>query len=264
MRRTNDRHILRLYISDYSPRDTSSARLHAACDPVPRRSSDSFGMHSDRVATMMNTPQRNLHDYLAFKTLVKRAHEHGIAVILDDVYNHLGPSDLDLWQFDDWSEHCRGGIYFYNDDRASTPWGETRPDYGRGEVRQYLLDNALMWFEEYHVCHLHEGRKVIALHRWDKGGPADYVGIVANFFHEAQDGYIVGFPASGTWKLRFNSDWNGYSDDFSNHPSCDVLAEAGDYDGFSWHEAFSMARTCRKFATGNGGSNEYDHASAGR
>jgi len=88
---------------------------------------------------------------LAFKRFVTRAHEHHIAVILDVVYNHLGPSDLDLWQFDGWSENNRGGIYFYNDDRAHTPWGDTRPDYGRGEVRQYLLDNARMWLEEYHV-----------------------------------------------------------------------------------------------------------------
>jgi 1,4-alpha-glucan branching enzyme len=88
---------------------------------------------------------------LAFKRFVKRAHNHGIAVILDVVYNHLGPSDLDLWQFDGWSENNLGGIYFYNDDRAKTPWGDTRPDYGRGEVRQFILDNVTMWLEEYHV-----------------------------------------------------------------------------------------------------------------
>jgi 1,4-alpha-glucan branching enzyme len=87
----------------------------------------------------------------AFKRFVKAAHEHGIAVIVDVVYNHFGPSDLDLWQFDGWSENEKGGIYFYEDRRSGTPWGETRPDYGRGEVRQYLCDNALMWFEEYHV-----------------------------------------------------------------------------------------------------------------
>ncbi|MCL4304138.1 MAG: alpha amylase C-terminal domain-containing protein, partial [Anaerolineae bacterium] len=60
-------------------------------------------------------------------------------------------TDMDLWQFDGWSENDKGGIYFYNDHRSQTPWGDTRPDYGRGEVRQYLRDNALMWFEEYHV-----------------------------------------------------------------------------------------------------------------
>jgi 1,4-alpha-glucan branching enzyme len=87
----------------------------------------------------------------ALKRFVKAAHEQGIAVIVDVVYNHLGPSDLDMWQFDGWSENEKGGIYFYQDRRSNTPWGETRPDYGRDEVRRYLRDNALMWFEEYHA-----------------------------------------------------------------------------------------------------------------
>lgn len=87
----------------------------------------------------------------AFKAFVKAAHEHGIAVILDVVYNHFGPSDLDLWRFDGWSEGDGGGIYFYNDHRGQTPWGHTRPDYGRGEVRQYIRDNALMWFHEFKI-----------------------------------------------------------------------------------------------------------------
>ncbi|WP_165749251.1 alpha-amylase family glycosyl hydrolase [Cellulophaga sp. Z1A5H] len=84
-----------------------------------------------------------------FARLIKAAHEKGIAVIIDVVYNHLGPSDVDLWQFDGWGENDKGGIYFYNDHRSQTPWGDTRPDYGRPEVRQYLRDNALMWIEKY-------------------------------------------------------------------------------------------------------------------
>jgi 1,4-alpha-glucan branching enzyme len=87
----------------------------------------------------------------AFKQFVQAAHAQGMALILDVVYNHLGPSDLDLWQFDGWSENNGGGIYFYNDWRSQTPWAATRPDYGRGEVRQYLRDNALMWLEEHRV-----------------------------------------------------------------------------------------------------------------
>ncbi|MCE0485003.1 MAG: alpha amylase C-terminal domain-containing protein [Methylacidiphilales bacterium] len=85
------------------------------------------------------------------KRLIDAAHAQGIGVILDIVYNHFGPDDLDLWQYDGWSENNRGGIYFYNDQRAWTPWGENRPDYGRGEVRQYIRDNALLWLEEFHV-----------------------------------------------------------------------------------------------------------------
>ena len=87
----------------------------------------------------------------AFKTLIKTAHSRGFAVILDVVYNHFGPSDLDLWQFDGWGENGKGGIYFYNDDRSSTPWGDTRPDYGREEVRRFIHDNAMMWLRDYHV-----------------------------------------------------------------------------------------------------------------
>ncbi len=87
----------------------------------------------------------------ALKDLVKQAHRRGLAVIVDVVYNHFGPSDLDLWQFDGWSENGKGGIYFYNDDRSSTPWGDTRPDYGRDEVRRFIHDNAMMWFYDFHV-----------------------------------------------------------------------------------------------------------------
>jgi 1,4-alpha-glucan branching enzyme len=89
------------------------------------------------------------HQFLEF---VKAAHRRGIGVILDVVYNHLGPDkNLDLWQFDGWNQDGHGGIYFYNDWRAETPWGATRPDYGRLEVRQYIADNVRMWMRD---CHL--------------------------------------------------------------------------------------------------------------
>lgn len=87
----------------------------------------------------------------ALKNFVKRLHQEGIAVLLDVVYNHFGPGDLHLWRFDGWSEHDGGGIYFYNDWRGNTPWGHNRPDYGRGEVRQFIYDNVKMWMEEYHM-----------------------------------------------------------------------------------------------------------------
>ena len=85
----------------------------------------------------------------ALKDLVRAAHDRGIAVIFDVVYNHFGPSDLHLWRFDGWSENGKGGIYFYNDRRCQTPWGDTRPDYGRAEVVAFLQDNARQWLEEF-------------------------------------------------------------------------------------------------------------------
>jgi 1,4-alpha-glucan branching enzyme len=85
------------------------------------------------------------------KALVRDAHAAGIAVFLDVVYNHLGPSDLDIWQFDGWAESGKGGIYFYEDERSTTPWGDTRPDYGRSEVRAFLRDSAIQWLDEFRV-----------------------------------------------------------------------------------------------------------------
>jgi 1,4-alpha-glucan branching enzyme len=95
--------------------------------------------------------ETNYGGAIGLKQFVKAAHAAGIGVVLDVVYNHFGPTDLDLWQFDGWSENGKGGIYFYNDWRAETPWGETRPDYGRSEVRQFIRDNAMMWLEDYRV-----------------------------------------------------------------------------------------------------------------
>ena len=80
---------------------------------------------------------------------VKACHEKGIGVILDVVYNHFF-LETDLWQYDGWSENDRGGIYFYNDERGDTPWGG-RPDYGRPEVRQFILDNVTMWMAEFKI-----------------------------------------------------------------------------------------------------------------
>lgn len=87
-----------------------------------------------------------------FKNFVKKAHEFGIAIILDVVYNHFGEKELDysLRRFDGWKQNDGDGIYFYNDTRVQTSFGP-RPDYGRSEVRQYIRDNALMWLEEYQI-----------------------------------------------------------------------------------------------------------------
>ena len=381
---------------------------------------------------------------------VKAAHAQGIAVIMDVVYNHFGPGDLDLWRFDGWTDADHdGGIYFYDNARAHTDWGDTRPDYGRPEVRQYLRDNALFWLNKYridglrmdsvvnvrsvagrdlpdgwsllqsindairasqawkitvaedlqnnewitkdtgaggagfgsqwdagfvhpirssviasndadrdlyavrdalshrfngdavqrviyteshdevanghervpeeiwpgnagswfsrkrstlaaalvftapgvpmifqgqefledeyfrdedpldwsklgtyagihllyrdlihlrrnwvdqtgglrgqhlNVFHVNNTDKVIGFHRWDSGGAGDDVIVVANFANRGYEGYRLGFPRSGWWRVRFNSDWQGYSADFGNHPAYDTVASDGPRDGLS-------------------------------
>ncbi len=400
------------------------------------------------------------------KRLVKRAHELEMGVILDVVYNHFGPDQLDMWQFDGWSKDDKGGIYFYNDWRSRTSWGETRPDYGRGEVQQFIRDNALFWLNEFHmdglrldsvvnirnangsgqdygadipegwtllqwinnegsgklriaedlqhndwitkptdqggagfnsqwdslfvhtlrnaaiaardddrrmdeirdalyhrhnsdafqrviyteshdeaaagnhgrrltdaiqpgdaegyyaqkrstlaaailfttpgipmifqgqevldyqafddkqpirwyermqahrgihlmyrdlirlrrnwfnttaglqgqhvnVFHLNHTDKVIAYHRWGNGGPGDDVVIVANFSNRSYDRYTIGFPRGGGWKVRFNSDWPGYSPVFGNQPGYDTTAYYGKVDHMPFHGDIGIGRyTC--------------------
>jgi 1,4-alpha-glucan branching enzyme len=379
---------------------------------------------------------------------VKAAHAQGIAVILDVVYNHFGPGDLDLWRFDGWSDgDHNGGIYFYDNSRSHTDWGDTRPDYGRPEVRQYIRDNALFWLNKYrldglrldsvsnirsvdgrdlpdgwsllqwihneirasqpwkitvaedlqnnewitkdtgsggagfgsqwdaafvhpirtaiiaaddatrdmwavrdalyhgyngdavqrviyteshdevangharvpeeiwpgnagswfsrkrstlgaalvftapgipmifqgqefledkyfrdtvpldwsklktyagiqalyrdlirlrrnwfnqtrglrgqqlNVHHVNNTDKLIGYHRWENGGPGDDVVVVANFANRGYDSYTLGFPRAGQWRVRFNSDWQGYSADYGNHAGYDTVAGNGPADG---------------------------------
>ena len=76
------------------------------------------------------------------KRLVDACHAAGLAVVLDVVYNHLGPSGNHLADF---------GPYFT--DRYATPWGDAVNLDGPGsdEVRRFFIDNARMWLGEYHV-----------------------------------------------------------------------------------------------------------------
>ena len=74
--------------------------------------------------------------------LVDECHRVGLAVVLDVVYNHLGPEGNYLAEY---------GPYFT--DRYNTPWGRALNFDGADSegVRRYFLDNALMWLEDYHI-----------------------------------------------------------------------------------------------------------------
>lgn len=78
----------------------------------------------------------------ALKRLVNACHQHGIAVALDVVYNHLGPEGNYLADF---------GPYFT--DFYTTPWGQAINFDGAGsdEVRRYFIENALQWISDFHI-----------------------------------------------------------------------------------------------------------------
>ena len=88
----------------------------------------------------------------AIKQFIMAAHAVGLAVLLDVVYNHLGPGlESCLRTFDGATNPGWQGIYFYQDNRMYTPFG-SRPDFGRGEVRQYIRDHAISFcLQELHA-----------------------------------------------------------------------------------------------------------------
>ncbi len=86
------------------------------------------------------------------KDLVQAAHEKGLMVFLDVVYNHFGPEGNYLNSY---------APQFFTD-RHETPWGAAVnfDDVGGERVREYVINNALYWIEEYHI----DGLRLDAVH----------------------------------------------------------------------------------------------------
>jgi maltooligosyltrehalose trehalohydrolase len=85
------------------------------------------------------------------KRLVDACHTAGLAVLLDVVYNHFGPSG-----------NYTGKFAPYTTEKHHTPWGAAMnfEDEGSDEVRRFFSDNALMWMRDYHI----DGLRLDAVH----------------------------------------------------------------------------------------------------
>jgi len=90
--------------------------------------------------------------------------------------------------------------------------------------RNWFNTTAGLKGQSLNVFHVNDAEKVIAFHRWDRGGPGDDVVVLINMANQSYASYSIGFPRGGLWKVRFNGDWNGYSSDFGNHLSYDTTA----------------------------------------
>lgn len=98
----------------------------------------------------------------ALARLVDACHARGLAVLLDVVYNHLGPDGNYLGEL---------GPYFTS--TFATPWGAAvnLEDRGSDEVRRFFIENALMWLEDYHF----DGLRLDAVHGFLDRSPVHFL-----------------------------------------------------------------------------------------
>lgn len=179
----------------------------------------------------------------ALKELVDACHQQGIAVVLDVVYNHLGPEGNYLSDF---------GSYFT--DVYRTPWGEAINFDGSGsdEVRRYFIENALQWVTDFHM----DALRLDAVHAIVDPSARPFLEELGVAVHEKAKELkreIYLFPESDRNDARFvNSREIGgwgldavWTDDF--HHSLHVLL-TGEQDGYyrDFHGIDDLARSYRQ------------------
>ncbi|WP_066295834.1 malto-oligosyltrehalose trehalohydrolase [Arthrobacter luteolus] len=163
----------------------------------------------------------------AYQRFVDAAHQRGLGVIQDVVYNHLGPSGNYLPRFGPYLQQASGNA-----------WGDSVNLDGplSDPVRQYILDNVEMWFRDYHVDGLrldavHALRDERALHILEemsghvKDLAADLGGVL----------FLVAESDLNNPRLITPQRLNGYgldgqwSDDFHHAAHSNLTGEAGGY-----------------------------------
>lgn len=110
-----------------------------------------------------------------FKQMVDVLHQHGIAVIVDIVWNHLSPTDNYLWNYD-------GSQTYFDTPVVDTPWG-SQADFDKAEVRDYYVHSALQWLEEFKV----DGYRMDATAYMDQGAHAAAGYSLMQRFNDALD-----------------------------------------------------------------------------
>jgi maltooligosyltrehalose trehalohydrolase len=116
-------------------------------------------------------PQSSYGGPGALKKLVNACHEAGLAVVLDVVYNHVGPEGNYLAEF---------GPYFT--DHYRSPWGQAVNVDGPGSdgVREFFIDNALYWLTEYHI----DALRLDAIHGIYDFSATHFLAELADRFHQ--------------------------------------------------------------------------------
>nr|WP_232059161.1 malto-oligosyltrehalose trehalohydrolase [Kineobactrum salinum] len=195
------------------------------------------------------------------KHLAQAAHERGLMVLLDVVYNHFGPEGNYL--------HAYAPDFFT--DRYHTPWGQAinLDGAGSGTVREFFIHNALYWLTEYHL----DGLRLDAVHALHDSSAPDFLEELAsrvraltgserhvhlvlendhNAAHYLQSGHDVRPGYDAQWNddmhhcmhLLLTGESNGYYQDYADNSLRRLgrcLAEGFAYQG----EYSPYRRSCR-------------------
>lgn len=179
-----------------------------------------------------------------FKELIDECHKRGLAVILDVVYNHLGPEGNYLWDY---------GYYFT--ENYKTPWGEAVNFDGAysDEVRAFFIQNALRWVEEFRI----DALRLDALHAVYDFSAKTFLAELVEAIHavarkrgrliyliaesDLNDTRLIRPPELGGFGL--DAQWN---DDF--HHSLHTLI-TGEQDGY-YHDFGSLEQLIKSFREG--------------
>jgi len=155
--------------------------------------------------------------------LVDKAHGHGLMVMVDVVYNHFGPDGNYLHAYAD---------PFFREDRQ-TPWGAAI-DFRKPEVREYFIQNALMWLCDYRI----DGLRLDAVHAIDQPDflvelaarvraavePGRQVWLVLENEHNQADLLEQGFDAQwnddghNALHVLLTDEVEGYYEDYKDRP----------------------------------------------
>jgi malto-oligosyltrehalose trehalohydrolase len=196
---------------------------------------DFFGKHNwgyDGVLPF--APDRAYGTPDDLRTLIDEAHEHGLMVFLDVVYNHFGPEGNYL------------GLYapqFFRDD-IKTPWGAAI-DFRRPQVRQFFIENALYWLQEYRF----DGLRFDAVHAiTDDTFLAELASTVrGKIGNRRQIHLVLENDRNDAELLRqgYDAQWN----DDAHHVLHVLLA--GEHDGYySDYAAHSSEKLARSLSSG--------------
>ena len=159
------------------------------------------------------------------KSMIDAAHDHGLMVFLDVVYNHFGPDGAYL--------HAYAKDFF--DPEVHTPWGAAI-DFKQPQVKSYFTENAIMWLNEYGF----DGLRFDAVHAI---APEAFLPVLAASIraraerevhlileHEGNDSALLRGPPSKRFDAQWADDWHhclhvlitgeseGYYESFADAP----------------------------------------------